>query len=45
MLNFFKKFFKSDGSKVSVPTVMQIEATECGAASLAMTVDNCLRCR
>ena len=36
MLNFFKKFFKSDGSKVSVPTVMQIEATECGAASLAM---------
>lgn len=36
MFNFFKKFFKSDGSKVSVPTVMQIEATECGAASLAM---------
>ena len=36
MLKFFNKFFSSDGYKVSVPTVMQIEATECGAASLAM---------
>ncbi|MBR1395944.1 MAG: NHLP family bacteriocin export ABC transporter peptidase/permease/ATPase subunit [Selenomonadaceae bacterium] len=36
MLKFFNKFFSSDGYKVSVPTVMQIESTECGAASLAM---------